>query len=124
MKTLADARALATALVELGKGVGVATTAFLTDMDQPLGLAIGNANETAGKAALVLVAEEDFGSDPEHVRILQAIEQGFADTPVVNTARVAELKQAISNGHFKVDAEKVADRLLTTVRDLILAHKA
>ena len=47
MKTLADARALATALVELGKGVGVATTAFLTDMDQPLGLAIGNANETA-----------------------------------------------------------------------------
>jgi negative regulator of flagellin synthesis FlgM len=55
---------------------------------------------------------------------LQAIEQGFADTPVVNAARVAELKQAISNGHFKVDAEKVADRLLTTVRDLILAHKA
>ena len=24
----------------------------------------------------MLVAEEDFGSDPEHVRILQAIEQG------------------------------------------------
>ena len=55
---------------------------------------------------------------------MQAIEQGFADTPIVNTARVAELKQAISSGHFKVDAEKVADRLLSTVRDLILSHKA
>jgi negative regulator of flagellin synthesis FlgM len=55
---------------------------------------------------------------------MHAIEQGFADTPVVDSARVSELKQAISNGHFKVDAEKVADRLLTTVQDLIRAHKA
>jgi negative regulator of flagellin synthesis FlgM len=55
---------------------------------------------------------------------LQAIEQGFADTPIVNSARVAEIRQAISNGHFKVDAEKVADRLLATVQDLIRAHKA
>ena len=55
---------------------------------------------------------------------LQAIEKGFADTPIVDAARVAELKQAISSGHFKVDADKVADRLLKTVQDLILAHKA
>lgn len=55
---------------------------------------------------------------------LQAIEQGFADTPIVNSARVAELKQAIANGHFKVDADKVAARLLSTVQELILAHKA
>ncbi len=47
MKTIEDARALATALVQLGNDVGVRTTAFLTDMDQPLGVAIGNANETA-----------------------------------------------------------------------------
>ena len=55
---------------------------------------------------------------------LQSIEKGFADTPVVDAARVAELKQAISSGHFKVDADKVADRLLKTVQDLIRAHKA
>ncbi|MCE9642305.1 MAG: flagellar biosynthesis anti-sigma factor FlgM [Betaproteobacteria bacterium] len=54
----------------------------------------------------------------------RSIEQGFADTPVVDAARVAELKQAISDGHFKVNAENVADRLLATVRDLIVAHKA
>ena len=55
---------------------------------------------------------------------LQAIEKGFADTPVVDSARVDEIKQAIANGYFKVDANKVADRLLKTVQDLILAHKA
>jgi negative regulator of flagellin synthesis FlgM len=55
---------------------------------------------------------------------MRAIEQGFADTPIVNSARVDEIKQAISNGYFKVDAGKVADRLLTTVQDLIRAHKA
>ena len=55
---------------------------------------------------------------------LNAIEQGFADTPVVNSARVEELKLAIASGHFKVDPEKVADRLLATVQELINAHKA
>lgn len=55
---------------------------------------------------------------------LQAIEKGFAETPVVDTARVDEIKQAIANGHFKVDAGKVADRLLQTVQDLIHAHRA
>jgi negative regulator of flagellin synthesis FlgM len=77
-------------------------------------------------------AASDSGSTPldTNVKIsplsshMQAIEQGFAATPVVNSARVAELKQAISNGHFKVDAGKVADRLLSTVQELIRAHKA
>ena len=55
---------------------------------------------------------------------LRAIEKGFAETPIVDTARVDEIKQAIANGHFKVDAGKVADRLLQTVQELIYSHKA
>ena len=39
------ARQLARTMVELGRDSGVATTALLTDMNVPLGLAIGNANE-------------------------------------------------------------------------------
>jgi negative regulator of flagellin synthesis FlgM len=54
---------------------------------------------------------------------LQSIQRGLAGTPVVDAARVAELKDAISSGHFKVDADKVADRLLQTVQELINAHK-
>lgn len=35
-----------------------------------------------------------------------------AATPVVDTQRVEELKQAISNGSYEIDPVKVADRLM------------
>lgn len=50
---------------------------------------------------------------------LQSMESSMANTPVANAARVAEIKQAITDGRFKVNPEVVADRLLETVRDLI-----
>ena len=40
-----QARELARTMVELGSDSGVAATALLTDMNSPLGMAIGNANE-------------------------------------------------------------------------------
>jgi thymidine phosphorylase len=45
MHDVARARELARTMVELGLDSGVATTALLTDMNVPLGRAIGNANE-------------------------------------------------------------------------------
>lgn len=45
MKTLDDARELARAMVEIGQQAGRQTSALLTDMNQPLGRAIGNALE-------------------------------------------------------------------------------
>ena len=45
MKSEADARRLAEAMVAVGNGAGVLTTADLTDMEQPLGVAAGNTNE-------------------------------------------------------------------------------
>jgi len=47
MKTPERAHELATRLVGLGKGAGVATVALLTDMSTPLGLTAGNALEVA-----------------------------------------------------------------------------
>jgi len=45
MKTLPQARTLAESMVAIGRHAGVRTEAFLTEMDAPLGHAIGNALE-------------------------------------------------------------------------------
>jgi pyrimidine-nucleoside phosphorylase len=47
MKTLDDARALAETMLELGRHANREVVCLLTDMDQPLGAAVGNALEIA-----------------------------------------------------------------------------
>lgn len=45
MKTLEDAEKLSSTMINIGKGAGRNTKAVLTNMDEPLGYNIGNANE-------------------------------------------------------------------------------
>lgn len=45
MKTIEDAKKLASAMVEIGKGAGKSTIAIISEMDEPLGLAVGNSLE-------------------------------------------------------------------------------
>lgn len=45
MKTLDEARKLAKAMVSIGRGLGRETVAVLTNMNEPLGNEVGNANE-------------------------------------------------------------------------------
>src|SRR5690606_35469131 len=47
MATMKGAAALAQSLVEVANGAGLVTTALITDMDQPLASAAGNAVEVA-----------------------------------------------------------------------------
>jgi negative regulator of flagellin synthesis FlgM len=54
---------------------------------------------------------------------LQALESSLNNTAVVDTARVEAIKQAISDGHFKVHSDVVADRLLNTVKELLAKQK-
>lgn len=41
------------------------------------------------------------------------------DAPPVNTARIQEIKQAISEGRFQINADAIADRLIESARDLV-----
>jgi len=47
MQSFEDSKALAQAMVEIGRGMGKKVAALITDMDQPLGRAVGNALEIA-----------------------------------------------------------------------------
>jgi len=57
-----------------------------------------------------------LGSTVAH---MQSMESSMGNSPVVNAAKVAEIRQAISEGRFQVNTSVVADRLIATVRDLI-----
>ena len=54
---------------------------------------------------------------------LSGLESSMLNTTVVDAGKVAEIKQAISDGHFKVNSGVVADQLIKTVRDLIARGK-
>jgi pyrimidine-nucleoside phosphorylase len=53
MKRLEDARTLARTMREIGRGLGKEVTAYLTNMDEPLGLAVGNALEVRESVAVL-----------------------------------------------------------------------
>jgi pyrimidine-nucleoside phosphorylase len=61
MKSLEDARKLAESMIELGRGAGRKVVSLLTDMEQPLGWAVGNAVEI--REARSLLAGEDSPPD-------------------------------------------------------------
>ncbi len=50
---------------------------------------------------------------------LQQMESAMASTPVVDTAKVAEVKQAMSEGKFQVHPEKIADSLIQSVQQML-----
>ena len=54
---------------------------------------------------------------------LQALSGQLAESGVFDTKKVAEIKAAIASGKFQVNAEKVADGLMDTVKDLIQTRK-
>ena len=54
----------------------------------------------------------------DSARALQKIEQAVAKTPVVNTEKVAAVKQAVGSGSYQIDPSRVADKLLKFQRGL------
>lgn len=98
MKTIADARELARAMVDIGSQVGRKTIAVISNMNQPLGYAIGNALEIEEAIAtlkgegpedltelcltvgshMVVLAEKAANFDEARAMLQEAIESGKA----------------------------------------------
>lgn len=45
-------------------------------------------------------------------RSLQKLSDAIAQTPVVNSAKVSSIKQALANGTYQVDSASVADKMI------------
>ena len=75
----------------------------------------------AGNTQAADATSVHLGASAEQLR---NVENSMANTPLVNTAKVAEIRQAISEGRFKVNSGVVADSLIKSVTDLINSRKA
>lgn len=71
MQDIEDATRLAKTMVDIGKGMGIKVIALITDMNQPLGYAIGNALE------VIEAIEVLSGKGPQDVRELTCTLTGY-----------------------------------------------
>jgi negative regulator of flagellin synthesis FlgM len=55
---------------------------------------------------------------------LQSIDTGADAGKTVDTSRVAQVKLAITEGRYRIDAEKIADRLLESARESLRGPKS
>ena len=107
MKTLDDARELATEMVEIGKMAGRKTVAVITDMDEPLGHAVGNALEV--KEAIAALRGEYQSELLELCLTLGSCILTQAGMAADDAAARAMLEQTITDGSaLKKLAEFVA----------------
>ncbi|HQT27137.1 MAG TPA: flagellar biosynthesis anti-sigma factor FlgM, partial [Burkholderiales bacterium] len=54
---------------------------------------------------------------------LKAMEANMASSPNINLDKVNQIKQAISEGRFKINPEAISSKLISSVKELIQANK-
>lgn len=103
MKTLADAETLAEAMVRLGKQAGRQVVALISDMNQPLGWAVGNALEV--KEAISTLHEGGPADFREHCLVVAAkmllLSGQVADTSEALTLALETLASGAAWHKFK-----------------------
>ena len=98
MQTLPEAQALARTMVEIGAHMGRRTVALVTDMNQPLGMAVGNGLEV--REEIELLAGKIPSGDPLYeVSMLLASHMLLLSGLAKNEAEArAKLTQALTSG--------------------------
>jgi negative regulator of flagellin synthesis FlgM len=66
----------------------------------------------AAGAVAPAAASSDTVTLTGSARTLQKLGEAVAQAPVVDTAKVASIKQAVNNGTYQVDASRVAGKIL------------
>lgn len=110
MKTEERARKLAETLVAIGRQNNVPCVAYLTDMNQPLGYAIGNANEIKESIAVLR------GEGPEDVTELTLI-LGAEMLVLAGISKTTAQARTILEDHIKDGSALAAFKQLITDQD-------
>lgn len=96
-------------------------------IDDPIkkaaGLPVNTAPTRAGKSAENPAVATKQGDSVHISSQLQSIAGNIASSSVFDTKKVEEIKAAIASGTFRVNAEKVAEGLIDSVKDLIHSRK-
>jgi thymidine phosphorylase len=105
-----DASALAKSLVEVANGAGLPTTALVTDMNQPLATAAGNAVEVAN-------AVEFLTGDARDRRLLD-VTLALAAEMLVSTGFVRNRKDGLATARQALESGAAAERFGRMVKAL------
>lgn len=88
----------------------------------PVQVSTGRTVKHAGSSdSEVKSSSADVKSDTQitdSAKGLAALEQAVRDLPAVDTARVQQVSSKLASGTYKVDAGRVADKLLRSEQDL------
>lgn len=97
----------------------------ITDsLNKTTGLGATTAQARAGKTTEKAGAEKASSDSVTLSTQAQTLAQQASKDQVFDAKKVEEIKAAIASGRFQVNAERVADGLLDTVKDLISTRKA
>jgi pyrimidine-nucleoside phosphorylase len=107
MQNYDQAKLLARSLVDVADSMGVKTTALLTDMNQPLGIACGNANEILESIDVL------SGSGPADVR---ALTLRLAGELLISCKVCSEMTAAIRLAAAKIDSGEALKKFRAMVR--------
>lgn len=79
-------------------------------------------SRAAGSGSAPAKSEATSSGSPvqitDQARQLASLEAAVSSLPVVNEARVAEIRQSIDEGRYQVHPERIADKLLRTEQEL------
>ncbi|HSR03589.1 MAG TPA: pyrimidine-nucleoside phosphorylase [Proteiniclasticum sp.] len=104
MKTVEEARILAEAMVSIGKGLGRDTVAVLTNMNEPLGREVGNANEVREAIAAL---KGEAGQDLINVSVtiasyMAVLGKAFKDLESAKTAIMENIRNGKALEQFEL----------------------
>jgi len=92
---------------QVAKPTGSGSNAVVADKSQGEGSVSASTAQTADHVTLT-----------ESARSLQKLEAAVANAPVVNTAKVAAVRQSVNAGTHKINAGQIASKLLQFERGL------